>query len=98
LKRKGEEESQTVADCHEAGDFDYQPHSVGGEYAQVEEEEADLDEGDTDNVKKLLDIEKLLRSASSWKFVCNGQSYVENSSDLRKLKGPHIFTQACLSN
>ena len=69
MKCETEEESKTEADRHEAGNFDYQSHSVGGEYAQVEEKEANFDDGDAGDIKKLLDIEELLWSVNSWKYV-----------------------------
>lgn len=59
LKCKAEEECKTEAESHEAGYFDYLSHSVGREYAQVEEEKAYFDDGDAGDVKKLLDIEYL---------------------------------------
>lgn len=71
LEREGKYESYAPANGDDAGCFDNAAHSIIREDAKIEEEEADLDEGDTCGVENFLDIEKLMNLVSRLSiFAC----------------------------
>lgn len=76
LECEGKYESYAPTNGDNAGCFDNAAHSIIRKDAKIEEEETDLDEGDTCGVENFLDIEKLMDLVSrlsisrvSWKLV-----------------------------
>lgn len=63
LKRKSYQKSDAVTHCDNAGNLDNATHPIGGKYAEVEQEEADLCEGDAGDIEHFLDVKELSRSA-----------------------------------
>lgn len=59
LEPKSDQESDAVTHCDNAGNFDNATHPIGRKYSEVEQEEADLRDGDAGDVEDFLDVEKL---------------------------------------
>jgi hypothetical protein len=98
LECEGEQESEAVANCHNTGGFDDMTHSIGGEYAEVEEEEADLCERYASDVEELLDVETLEESVLLWVSWYGRKSYIKNPSNASEFESPHILSEPSFSN